>query len=158
MAKSFRFRLQSIVRLRERERDAAAESLRQALQAKQILEGQVDELIAERNDLNSMRSVSENGHLDPQQMINAQRYQMYLDGQVAGLRQQISLVEQESQRRRAALVKCEQAVRSLEKLEEHQLAEWNSHQASNDQNTLDEWSGFRYWTHSQSTPTDTPST
>ena len=154
MAKSFRFRLQSIVRLRERERDAAAESLRQALQAKQILEDQVEELLAERNGLNALRSVANQGHIDTQQMINAQRYQMYLDGQVAGLRQQISLVEQECQRRRAALVKCEQTVRSLEKLEEHQQAEWNNQQATNEQNTLDQWSSFRYWTDSQTNSLD----
>lgn len=154
MAKSFRFRLQSIVRLRERERDAAAESLRQALQAKQILEGQVEELLAERSGLNALRIVANHGQIDPQQVINTQRYQMYLDGQVSGLRQQISLVGQESERRRAALVKCEQAVRSLEKLEEHQHAEWNNQQASNEQNTLDQWSSFRYWTDSQVDPID----
>jgi len=149
MANSFRFRLLSIVRLRERERDEAAESLRQALQAKQILEDQVGELRAERNSQNELRMVANQGAIDPQRMINAQRYQMYLDGQVAGLQQQISMVEQESQRRRAALVKCEQAVRSLEKLEEHQRAEWHDQQVTAEQNTLDQWSSFRYWTDNQ---------
>ncbi len=149
MAKSFRFRLQSIVRLRERERDEAAESLRQALQAKQILEGQVDELRNERLQLNQVRIASANEPMDAQRILDAQRYQMYLDGQVAGLRQQIALIEQECQRRRAALVKCEQAVRSLEKLKEHQQNEWNTQEASNDQNTLDQWSSFRYWSNNQ---------
>lgn len=149
MAKSFRFRLLSIVRLRERERDEAAESLRQALQAKQILEDQVSELRAERNSQNELRMVAHQGAIDPQRMINAQRYQMYLDGQVAGLQQQIAMVEQECQRRRASLVKCEQAVRSLEKLEEHQRVEWNDGQATSEQNTLDQWSSFRYWTDNQ---------
>ncbi len=149
MAKSFRFRLQSILRLRERERDEAAESLRQALQAKQILEDQVSDLRAERNSQNKLRMVANQGAIDSQRMINAQRYQMYLDGQVVGLQQQISMVEQESQRRRATLVKCEQAVRSLEKLETRQLAEWNEQQATTEQNTLDQWSSFRYWTDNQ---------
>lgn len=149
MAKSFRFRLQSIVRLRERERDEAAESLRQALQAKQILEGQVDELRNERLQLNQARIAHANEPMDAQRILDAQRYQMYLDGQVAGLRQQIALIEQECQRRRAALVKCEQAVRSLEKLREHQQNEWNTQEASNDQNTLDQWSSFRYWSNNQ---------
>jgi flagellar export protein FliJ len=149
MGNSFRFRLQSIVRLRERDRDEAAESLRQALQAKQILEDQVSETQAERNSQDPLRTVAKNAEIDFPKMINAQRYQMYLDGQIAALREQISLVDQECQRRRAALVKCEQAVRSLEKLQEHQRTQWNAQQTSHEQNTLDQWSSFRYWTLNQ---------
>jgi flagellar export protein FliJ len=74
---------------------------------------------------------------------------LFLESQVAELQGQISLIEQECQRRRAKLVKCEQAVRSLEKLEEHQRAEWNAAQVSSEQNTLDQWSSFRYWSKSQ---------
>jgi flagellar export protein FliJ len=145
MGNSFRFRLQSIVRLRERDRDEAADALRQALQAKQILENQVSEIQIERSQQDALRMVATNGAIDLQKLINAQRYQIYLDSQVAELQGQISLIEQECQRRRGKLVKCEQAVRSLEKLEEHQRTEWSLQHASTEQNTLDQWSSFRYW-------------
>jgi flagellar protein FliJ len=149
MGNSFRFRLQSIVRLRERDRDEAAEALRQALRAKQILEDQVSEIETERSQQNDLRRATNSGAVDFQKIIDAQRYQLFLESQVAELQGQISLIEQECQRRRAKLVKCEQAVRSLEKLEEHQRAEWNAAQVSSEQNTLDQWSSFRYWSKSQ---------
>lgn len=149
MGTSFRFRLLSIVRLRRRDRDEAAEALRQALQAKQILENQVSALQIERSQQDPLRTVQTKCAIDFQKMIDAQRYQNYLDIQVADLQGQISLIEQECQRRRARLVKCEQAVRSLEILEEHQRTEWTAQQASREQNTLDQWSSFRYWTKNQ---------
>lgn len=149
MGNSFRFRLQSIVRLRERDRDEAAEAFRQALRAKQILEEQVSEIETERKQQNELRKATNAGSVDFQKIIDAQRYQMFLESQVVELQGQIALIEQECQRRRAKLVKCEQAVRSLEKLEEHQRTEWDAQQASNEQNTLDQWSSFRYWSKSQ---------
>lgn len=149
MGSSFRFRLQGIVRLRERDRDEAAEALRQALRAKQILEEQVSEIESERSQQNELRKATQAGSVDFQKIIDAQRYQLILESQVAELQGQISLIEQECQRRRAKLVKCEQAVRSLEKLEEHQRAEWTAALVSQEQNTLDQWSSFRYWSKSQ---------
>jgi flagellar export protein FliJ len=149
MGNSFRFRLQSVVRLRERDRDDAAEALRQALRAKQILEQQVTDIETERSQQNELRKVTKTGKVNFQKLIDAQRYQIYLDSQVADLQGQISLIEQECQRRRLKLVKCEQAVRSLEKLEDHQRTEWNIQQASTEQSTLDQWSSFRYWSNNQ---------
>jgi flagellar protein FliJ len=149
MGSTFLFRLQSVVRLRERDRDEAAESLRQAMQAKEILERQVTEIETERSEQNELRLVAKAGAVDFQKTIDAQRYQIYLASQVAELQGQIALIEQECQRRRMRLVKCEQAVRSLGKLEEHQRNEWNAEQASNEQSTLDQWSSFRYWSNNQ---------
>jgi flagellar export protein FliJ len=149
MGNTFRFRLQSVVRLRELDRDEAAEGLRQALQAKQILENQVSDIQIERSQQDELRLASKTGAINFQKMIDAQRYQVYLDSQKADLQRQISLIEQECERRRARLVKCEQAVRSLEKLELHQRTEWSSQQASKDQSTLDQWSSFRYWSNHQ---------
>ena len=149
MGNNFRFRLQSVVRLRERDRDEAAEALRQGLQAKQILENQVSDIQLERSQQDGLRLASKTGAVNFQKMIDAQRYQSYLDNQMADLQGQISLIDQECERRRARLVKCEQAVRSLEKLEMHQRTEWTALQASKDQNTLDQWSSFRYWSNHQ---------
>lgn len=156
MGKSFQFRLHSVARLRARDRDDAAEALRQALQAKQILESQVSEIQVERNQQDALRTVTAKNPIDFQKMIDAQRYQLYLDSQVAELQGQISLIDQECQRRRARLVKCEQAVRSLEKLEQHQHNEWKALQATREQNTLDQWSSFRYWSDNQAHDSDNP--
>lgn len=145
MANSFRFRLQSIVRLRERERDQAADELRLAQQAKQVLLDQITGLQNEREQANAQRQLARPGVFDPQKMLESHRYQMHLDNQINHLQSQVSLVEQECQRRRAKLVKCEQAVRSLEKLKEKQLADWEAGLQSKSQDALDQWSSFRYW-------------
>jgi flagellar protein FliJ len=145
MANSFRFRLDSVLRLRERDRDMAAESLRQALEAKQILEDQITERRQERDQQNSLRLAGKHQQFEPQRMLEAQRYQMFLDSQVAALQEQVGLIEQECQRRRATLVKCEQAVRALEKLRENQRIQWQAVEDTRAQNALDQWSGFRYW-------------
>lgn len=145
MANSFRFRLDSVLKLRERDRDNAAESLRQALQAKQILEQQILECLDERDQQNALRLAGSHQRLEPQRMLDAQRYQMFLDTRVAGLREQVSLIDQECQRRRAALVQCEQAVRALEKLRDNQHAQWQAAEAAQSQTVLDQWSSFRYW-------------
>jgi flagellar protein FliJ len=145
MANSFRFPLQSIVRLRERDRDQAAEELRLALQAKQVLLDQITEIEQERDQLIADRVVTKVGVFDPQRLVEAHRYQMQLEGQITHLQEQVSLIEQECQRRRFKLVKCEQAVRSLEKLKEKQHADWEVDQVNKSQDTLDQWSSFRYW-------------
>ncbi len=147
MANSFRFRLQSIVRLRERERDQAVDELSLALQAKQVLLDQITVLQTECRQVNSQRNVSQTGVFDPQKMLDAHRYQMQLDGQIAHLQEQVALIEQECQRRRARTVKCEQAVHSLQKLKEKQQGEWNAVLAQKSQDRLDEWSSFRYWSN-----------
>ncbi len=149
MANNFRFRLASVLKLRERDRDEAAESLRQAMQARQILLDQIAEVQAERTQQNRLRIANNQEAIDPQRFLDAQRYQMYLDSRVAGLQGQVGLIDQEIERRRAALVKCEQAVRSLEKLQDHQRSEWMAAEAARAQSRLDQWSSFRYWSNSE---------
>ncbi len=53
---SFQFRLQSILRLRERDRDQAAQAFEQAVRAKQILLERIDEI--ERNANNYSKNVA----------------------------------------------------------------------------------------------------
>jgi flagellar protein FliJ len=146
---AFRFRLQSILKLRERDRDDAVERMRQALQAKQILLDRVTELQADRDKQSQLRMAGQNQVIDPQRYLDAQRYQYILDLEVAGLQDQIRRVDLEVEARRSVLVKCEQAVRSLEKLRDKQQEEWAAFEASRAQSRLDQWSSFRYWSNSE---------
>lgn len=146
--KNFKFNLESVLHLRERDRDHAAEQLQKAELAKQQLLTQIDDLLADRDSQNSYRAAP-SGHLNPQRMLEAQRYQIQLDSQVDVLREKVSLVDQECERRRARLLKCEQAVRSMEKLREKKASEHNSVEASKAQDALDQWASFRYWSNNQ---------
>ena len=142
---SFRFRLLSIMRLRVRERDKAAQSLQQAQLAKQKLLDQIRELEEEIASLASVRSAASIGHVDIQRVIDAQRYQLTLLENIRSIQSNIALVDQELEKRRAKLVVCEQEVRALEKLEDKQRIAWDAEQAQRDQSRLDEWASFQHF-------------
>lgn len=146
----FKFRMQNIVGLRERERDAAAGSYKEALSAKTKVEGQVDELLQEYTRQMPLQSESSTGTINTQRLIESQRYQLHLLQQVSQLREQIALIDAECEKRRLKLVKQEQALSSLEKLRDKQRAQWNTLEAEREQIALDQWSGFKYWKESQS--------
>lgn len=146
----FKFRMQNIVGLRERERDAAAASYKEALAAKTKVEGQVDELLQEHAQQVPLQSQSSVGAINTQRLIESQRYQLHLLQQVSQLREQIALIETECEKRRLKLVKQEQALRSLEKLRDKQRAQWNTLEALREQAAIDQWAGFKYWKESQS--------
>lgn len=140
----FKFRLKSIQSLRERERDAAAESYRQARLAINKLEAEVERVLDEHRAHNPKLEANQ-FHVNTQRLLEVQRYQMHLMQQAEQLRSQIKMVEVEAEKRRLVLVKREQAVHALLKLEDRQKLEWEAANQARAQIALDEWAGFRYW-------------
>lgn len=145
----FQFRLQSVLRLRERLRDEAADSLRQARLAIQKLNDQIDTLQSEVTDQQRLQSGSSTGVINTQRVLESQRYQLHLAGEILSARENIALIEQECQRRQQLLVKREQDVRALEKLRESQMTQWQHMQIVAQQSRLDEWASFRFWKNAQ---------
>ncbi len=146
----FKFRLQNIIGLRERERDAAAGAYKEALAAKAKLEGHVDELLLEYAEQMPLQSESSVGTINTQRLVESQRYQLHLLQQVSQLREQIAMIEAECEKRRLKLVRQEQSLSSLEKLRDKQRAQWNALEAQSEQMALDQWAGFKYWKESPS--------
>jgi len=145
VAAHFEFRLQTVQTLRVRERDAAQEAYRQAQLAISKLEEEVESLLAEHASQQPVQAGSSQGMVNAQRLLESQRYQMHLMQEVGQLRQKIEMVTVECEKRRQNLVRREQAVRSLEKLEEKQRDAWEADQQRHAQIVLDEWSGFQYW-------------
>mgnify|MGYP003381905184 CR=1 FL=1 len=145
----FQFRLQNVVGLRERERDRAAGSYKEALAAKDKLERQIDDLMEEHHQQMPLQAGSSSGQVNTQRLIESQRYQLHLLQQAQQLREQVKLIDAECEKRRMILVVREQALSSLEKLREKQREQWNASQAEREQIELDQWAGFKYWKHSQ---------
>ena len=144
MAK-FQFRLQSVMQLRERKRDEVAQAYQQALLAMKKLRDRIEELLTEHAAQMPVQARVITGLVATQTVLESQRYQLHLMQEINQLRSQLQLVEQESEKRRWVLVKHEQELRSIEKLKERQLQEWQASNARQDQIALDQWSGFRYW-------------
>lgn len=144
MAK-FQFRLQSVMRLRERDRDKAGQAVQQAEHARQKLLDQIEELERERREQSSARSAGSIGIIDVNRLLDAERYESTLIERVLGLRSNVALIEEELHKRRMKLVECEKGVRVLEKLSEQQRAAWVEAEASRQQLVLDEWSSFKHF-------------
>ena len=141
----FKFRLQSVQKLRERLRDEAADSLQQAHMALKKLNDQLDQLKAEMTQQSQLQHQWSNGVINTQRVLESQRYQMHLLSEMQHIQQNIELVQQECERRKLALVKREQDVKALEKLRESQTEQWKHEQLVLQQSRMDEWAGFRHW-------------
>ncbi len=141
----FRFRLQSVVQLRERERDQAAQAYEKATLAQQQLDDEIQRRQQDHDAQQPLQTTDDQQVVDPQRIIESQRYQLVLLQEIAELRTKRQLVDTECERRRQVLVAHEQRVRSLEKLKDKQAADWQAREARGEQIALDQWAGFQYW-------------
>lgn len=116
----FRFRMATVLRLREAARDERRRHLAEALEAERILERQRDEVEAQLHDLAATMRERATGALDVDQMLARDRYQLLLKGHRELLRQQSGRIAEEIARRREALVQADREVRVLERLREVQ--------------------------------------
>src|SRR5688572_26241999 len=117
----FRFRLQTLRRLREIHRDEQRGRLATAYEAERILAEQRESLAAEGVALTqAQRQLMQHGSLDVNQLLAAQRYQLALEAQSRALAEQAAKLAEEVERRRLALVEADREVRVLDKLEERQ--------------------------------------
>jgi flagellar FliJ protein len=134
---SFRFRLQTLVRIREGTRDERREQLAEVLR--------IDEaLVAQLNDLKRDRSVARKeqtlgvGRVDVDRMLGMQRYEALLSAEIEHVERQRTKVGEELERRREALMEADREVRVLEKLREVRLAEHRAEEAAAEMKVVDE--------------------
>lgn len=140
----FHFRLQSILKLRERDRDRAAASVEQAGTARTKLLDQIAQLRSESEEQNSIRGQAAVGVVNVQRLVEIQRFQLFIGQQIAGLESHVAMIEQELAQRRKQLVQCEQSLKALERLRERKLTAWNAALLHLQQSRLDEWAGYRH--------------
>ena len=148
---NFQFRLRGVEKLRLRLRDSAAESLRQAQEAKRHLFEQIAQLQTEILEQSIMQGQAASGLIETQRVLDSQRYQLHLQSQIKMIQDKVALIEQECQRRQQTLVERETEVRALEKLRDKQHDQWQQLQSARAQHRLDEWSGYRHWAQSDRT-------
>lgn len=116
-----KFRLEAVRRVRSTERDETRGRLAEAFQAADKLAAEraqlSDELAGIRGFLDQTASAP---RLDVNRMLAAQRYELVLRAQIADLDEKAKLVEEEINRRRAAVVAAEQRVKTLDLLEDRE--------------------------------------
>jgi flagellar export protein FliJ len=141
MTKPFRF--DSILQLRHRQRDSAAMAVDEVVRAVRILDDQLSDLQQEISALDGERKLALHGTIAVGQLMEIQRHQLILIGNVQYLNQQRGKLLQEKTRRDFALLKAQQALKSLEKLKEKRDGEEKFRDAKLAQGRLDEWANTR---------------
>jgi flagellar protein FliJ len=120
MAK-YRFRLETIEKLRVIRRDQQRVALAEALRAEQVLIERRADIQNEQAALRTMqRAASAQHHVDVNRLLDAQRYELVLNVRKLELTNQQALLSTEIERRRRALVEADREVRVLELLDERQ--------------------------------------
>jgi flagellar FliJ protein len=120
----YRFRLETLQKVRKAHRDQQRASLAEAFRAEQVLAENRAQLVIEEQEVRELkRSASEGQYLDVNRLIEAQRYELVLKAQSQELAKQAMLLAAETKRRRQILVEADREVRALELLDErHQRA------------------------------------
>ncbi|MBL9162592.1 MAG: flagellar export protein FliJ [Planctomycetaceae bacterium] len=141
----FRFRLQTLRRIREIHRDEQRGRLATAYEAERILQHQHDGLAAEAaQHLENQRRAMREGPIDVNWMLTTQRYQLALEAQIKVLTEQAAKLAEEVERRRVALVDADREVRVLDKLEERQRAQHRLAAMRAETKRLDEVAAVRW--------------
>ncbi len=142
MAK-FKFRLDSILRLRGNQRDERRAELVKALHAEDVLRQHIDELEQELAEIRKLRTVRA-GAIDIDRLMDANRYELVLKANRKLLDDQIAAVVVETRRRQAELVAADRELKVLEKLRETQLQRHQQETQRIEMKALDEIAGRRH--------------
>jgi flagellar export protein FliJ len=138
MAK-FKFRLETLQKVREATRDERRVALAEAFRAAELLAAMREELAAEEAELRDVqRSAAAGRYLDVNRLVEAQRYELLLRARGEELAKQTALLAAEIERRRRTLVEADRDVRVLDKLDERQRREHARRQARLEARQLDE--------------------
>lgn len=115
----FQFRFATLLKLREATRDARQAELNQALQAAEVVRGNMADIEREIDGLRAYaRQAAASRELNVDQLLAAQRYELVLRAHQKDLEQQLARVEEEIEKRQQALMEANREVRVLEKLRE----------------------------------------
>ena len=139
-----KFRLATLLKIREQERDMAAKALQDVRMAIEKLDNAQLEIEQANRQMNEARKESSYGAINLHQILDAQRYQMVLAAQSAQIADHKGKLNQELERRQFALIQSQKAVKSLEKLRDQRTQAADLLALAKQQERLDEWSSIRH--------------
>lgn len=143
--RKFVFRFQALLRYREHQRDLCRQLLAGVLADESNLISQGNRLETTRQQqFDELRQLGQPGEVDVDKSASRRYYAGQLLGDMRQLQRQRDVVSQQLQLCRQALVKADQQVKVLEKLEERQRAEFRYFQERQAAKQLeDEWLAVR---------------
>jgi flagellar export protein FliJ len=139
----FKFRLASVLRLREAARDERHVRLAEALRAEEVLRTRHAELEGEMAQVQHGQRRRSVGPLDVDALADTHRYAAVLRAEIRVVHEQQQALGVEVERRRQALVAADREVRVLEKLRDKQHQRVRESERANENRQLDEVAGTR---------------
>ena len=134
-----RFRLATLLKLREQTRDERRRHLVEAQRAEDMLRQQMADLDAQLAAVRAeYGAAAAPGRVLVDRLVDAQRYEIVLHTQRQERARQEQLLAAEVERRRAALLEADREVRVLEKLREKQQERQREEDARQEVKRLDE--------------------
>jgi flagellar export protein FliJ len=135
----YKFRLQTVLKLREAKRDHARASLAEAFRAGDVLDENRRGVATEQGALRDLRRAAAGEHyLDVNRLLEAQQYDLLLRAREQELARQQALLEVETERRRLALVESERDVRVMQMLDDRKRAAHVRNERRRETQQLDE--------------------
>jgi flagellar export protein FliJ len=140
----YRFRLETVKKLRVAHRDQQLAALADGYRAVQILAERQEALASEAVELRDLqRSALASPYTNVNQLVDAQRYESMLQAQEKHLAEQSARLAVEVERRRLIAVEADRGVRVLEKLDERRRADHRRQQERTEHKQLDEVAATR---------------
>lgn len=135
---AFKYRLATLLKLREGARDERRAQLAEAYLAEQKLHERRGELRQELAQCEELQRRGAAGALDVDRLLDTHRYQLVLKAELAVIERQNEVLAAEIEKRRQALVAADREVRVLEKLRETQYGRFLQQQSLLEMKQLDE--------------------
>ena len=136
---NFRFRLQTLLRLRAAARDQRRAQLAEAYKAERILRQQAEQLSGELDQVRGqMRQAAQPGEVNVDSLLVSHRYELVIQAQKQNLDGQIKQILDEIERRRVLVVEADRQVRILERLRQRQQDDHNRKQQNLEVKEMDE--------------------
>jgi len=135
----FKFRLDSLMKLRQSVRQQRREELAEAYRADEILAKQTDLVTLEIREMRKRTlAAASPGFVDVDRLMATQRYEQVLRAKALAFVQQKERLNAEIEKRRLALVEADRQVRILEKLRDRRLDDHRTEELRREVKTVDE--------------------
>ncbi len=143
---NFRFRLATLLRLRDRVRDERRRLLAEAQVAEDALAERLAQVAEDLDDLKHQhRLATAEGRVDIDRVLSAQRYELVLQLEENLIQQQSATLEAEITNRRQTLIEADRDVKVLEKLRERQHERFREKEYRRKTEEFDDVAGHQYW-------------
>ncbi|MDP6467787.1 MAG: flagellar FliJ family protein [Pirellulaceae bacterium] len=135
----FKFRLETLMKLRQADRQQRRAELAETYRADGILARQADLVTLEISEMRKRcLAAASPGRVDVDRLVAIQRFEQVLRAKARVLTQRKSRLIEEIEKRRLALVEADRQVRVLEKLRDRQLETHRTDELRREVKTLDE--------------------